>query len=533
MLAVGVWLLVVAAHACRLAGAHGRLRGVVSRSVPLDDDRRSSLSRIARDIGLPCLPEIRVSEEIEAPQVVGVVRPVVLLPAMVASLTPAERTMTICHELVHVRRRDIALGWVPAIAERLFFFHPLARLAAREYLVAREAACDAAVLRVLGVEPHDYGRLLVRLGISRSEPGFSAAGSSSSSSCLKRRLTMLDRSSSQAMRFYLPWMAVAALMLTLIPLRLVARASPEPLAEAALGAEPQSSAEPRVLESEIDRMLRDVERLTIDMRRLEDGAVVGAVEAELAQREVQEQAREVERRARAEARQVERASEVRAQAEEAERRARTETREVQRLAEAQARLAQAASTEAAAAARQAEIELQRSLAETQSALRMLAEQQSGAAKGSPQVELEVSQRRMRELIELRQQLERRREATSSFNENHPERQAVQKAREALEQQIRQLVDQLKTQPAAQSPDYAKLRELERALALERRATDAASLEKLFAQLEQLRRSQAEINAERSKLMEQQERLKEYEQRISAEVAKMLEQLKRLRAGQQF
>ena len=35
--------------------------------------------------------------------------------------------MALAHELMHVRRRDVLLGCLPALAERLYFFHPLVR----------------------------------------------------------------------------------------------------------------------------------------------------------------------------------------------------------------------------------------------------------------------------------------------------------------------------------------------------------------------------------------------------------------------
>ena len=81
--------------------------------------------------------------------------------------------MALAHELMHVRRRDVLLGCIPALAERLYFFHPLARLAAREYVIAREAACDAAVVRALDVPADDYGRLLLRLGVTRRDLSWS------------------------------------------------------------------------------------------------------------------------------------------------------------------------------------------------------------------------------------------------------------------------------------------------------------------------------------------------------------------------
>jgi beta-lactamase regulating signal transducer with metallopeptidase domain len=177
-----------------------------------------------------------VSDSVVSPQVVGLLRPRVLLPReRLARLAPAELAMVLCHELAHLRRRDLWLGWVPALAERLFFFHPLAALAAREYALAREAACDAAVLAVLGEAPQAYGRLLLNLGISPRAASFplaAAATAAPSRQHLKRRLEMLDHAS-QKLRAPVAWGALVALfaLAALVPFRVVA-ADPAPAREA-------------------------------------------------------------------------------------------------------------------------------------------------------------------------------------------------------------------------------------------------------------------------------------------------------------
>lgn len=45
--------------------------------------------------------------------------------------------------------------------QSLFFFHPLVWLAAREWQVAQESACDELAIRLARVSPADYGALLV------------------------------------------------------------------------------------------------------------------------------------------------------------------------------------------------------------------------------------------------------------------------------------------------------------------------------------------------------------------------------------
>lgn len=223
--AVLLWLALVLVHAVRLIHAHRVLRGIVRRSIAWPDDETADL---ARRLGLKRTPQVRLSGEIDTPQVCGVWTPVVLVPAeTMHAFTAGERSMTLCHELMHIRRRDLAFGWIPACAERLFFFHPLARVAAREYITAREAACDAGAMRALGVSAGDYGRLLVRLGIGSARPALSAGGSPFSATSLKRRLHMLEREGHPNVSRRWGW-AVAIAAAALIPMQLVARTPAAP-----------------------------------------------------------------------------------------------------------------------------------------------------------------------------------------------------------------------------------------------------------------------------------------------------------------
>ena len=132
--------------------------------------------------------------------------------------------MALCHELAHVKRADLWLGCVPALAERIFFFHPLVRLAVREYALCREAACDAAVIDALEASPRDYGRLLLALGVSPGRMAAAAAGASWSFSALKRRITMLREPESQSWtRRAIAATVITAAIAAIVPLRLGAR----------------------------------------------------------------------------------------------------------------------------------------------------------------------------------------------------------------------------------------------------------------------------------------------------------------------
>jgi beta-lactamase regulating signal transducer with metallopeptidase domain len=224
---VGVWAVGLGVSLLRTLRSWRRTRAVVARSLPGDEGLHALVRELSARMALGRTVDVRVSAEVETPLIVGGRRPVILVPAEgFAALSADQQRMALCHELAHLKRGDVWLGCVPAAAERCFFFHPLARLAAREYAFWREAACDDAVLTTLGASPQSYGRMLLALGVSRRTATFSAAGAAWSFGNLKRRLTMLDRTSPPSLRGrILAAGAVAVAMLAIVPIKVVARSA--------------------------------------------------------------------------------------------------------------------------------------------------------------------------------------------------------------------------------------------------------------------------------------------------------------------
>jgi beta-lactamase regulating signal transducer with metallopeptidase domain/peptidoglycan hydrolase CwlO-like protein len=195
------------------------LRRLIADAAPaVDPELVARFRRLRAEIGVGDVL-LRLSAAVETPQVAGVFRPVVILPAH-SRLAADELEMTLAHELVHVRHRDLLLGLLPALAERLLFFHPLARLAAREHSLAFEAACDAAVLERLAPSPRAYGRLLLKLSLVPSSP-LPAAVAVVTQRTLHRRLQML-LSSPRPARSHWGWLALPAAVALLLPIRLTA-----------------------------------------------------------------------------------------------------------------------------------------------------------------------------------------------------------------------------------------------------------------------------------------------------------------------
>ena len=228
-------------RAARALSAGRRLR----RSArPIEDPAiLAQAESIARRLGLSRTPEVMLSEELSAPQVMGLLRPAVLLPT---GLADADRDLALGHEFAHLVRRDLWFGLVPAFCERLFFFHPLARLAAREYALAREAACDARVLGALDAPAERYGRLLIRFGAIPRRAAFAATGASPTFHLLKRRLLMMQNPTPSGRRAW-PWLVLAGALgvVALAPFRLTAKAE-EPKGDRTVKAQDTVAAEPVV-----------------------------------------------------------------------------------------------------------------------------------------------------------------------------------------------------------------------------------------------------------------------------------------------
>ena len=223
---IGLWLGGLVVATALAISQWRRVGALLARSHEVDADVAALVGRLSSRAGVSSPPDVRFSDEAEAPMVTGVLRPTILLPTRRwASLSASQQEMAICHELLHIGRGDLWLGLVPLVAERIFFFHPLAHVAAREYVVAREAACDAAVLRVLEAEPCEYGRLLVTLGVAPVPGGVAASGAADSFSSLKRRIGMLDHGLPSVTVRLAGWVLAAAAVAALVPLTLVERPS--------------------------------------------------------------------------------------------------------------------------------------------------------------------------------------------------------------------------------------------------------------------------------------------------------------------
>ena len=101
---------------------------------------------------------------IDSPVLIGIVRPVILLPAsLLSGLTPEEVEAILAHELAHIRRHDYLANLVQMIIETLLFYHPCLWWVSNALREDREYICDDFAVHRAGTNSLVYVKTLTHL----------------------------------------------------------------------------------------------------------------------------------------------------------------------------------------------------------------------------------------------------------------------------------------------------------------------------------------------------------------------------------
>jgi beta-lactamase regulating signal transducer with metallopeptidase domain len=136
-----------------------------------------------------------VTDSVRSPALFGFVRPRLLLPrGLVETLSLEELQHVFLHELAHLKRRDIYLGWLVSLLQVIHWFNPLVWFALCRLRSDQELACDRLVLSTMTAgEPAKYGQTIVKLFEQFSQINYlpSMAGIMEDTSQLERRIRMI------------------------------------------------------------------------------------------------------------------------------------------------------------------------------------------------------------------------------------------------------------------------------------------------------------------------------------------------------
>ena len=163
------WILLFIATAClvlaavTVIGSFSTVAAALRSAMPAASREIALLNAARKRIGVAYAIDLVRSPISEAPAVLGVLRPLIILPADGPdALEDDELESLLCHECAHVARRDNLLAVIVGVVRALFWFNPLVWLAHRRLAEEREKACDEIVADN-GQRAETYAQALVKV----------------------------------------------------------------------------------------------------------------------------------------------------------------------------------------------------------------------------------------------------------------------------------------------------------------------------------------------------------------------------------
>lgn len=180
------------------------------------------LARQVRILGLGFTPAIAYSRKVLVPTVVGVLRPMILIPAALATnLTPDQVEALLTHELAHLSRYDHLVNLLQRVIEAFEFFHPGVWYVSKLIRAEREHCCDDRVLAA-GGRAASYASSLVEIAElclsgspARTDNPTALTLATQKSQLHHRVLRLLGVADHEQVRLSRPWMIIAVLFITI------------------------------------------------------------------------------------------------------------------------------------------------------------------------------------------------------------------------------------------------------------------------------------------------------------------------------
>ncbi len=118
---------------------------------PAQDGLREMLARLSERMGVRRAVRLMQSAMVQAPTVIGWLRPVVLIPVgCLTGLSAAQVEAILAHELAHIRRHDYLVSVIQSVVEALLFYHPAVWWVSKQMRRERESCCDDVAVKLSG-----------------------------------------------------------------------------------------------------------------------------------------------------------------------------------------------------------------------------------------------------------------------------------------------------------------------------------------------------------------------------------------------
>ena len=170
---VAIWFAGVLLFSLRTAGGFFLVARLRRRdSAPVATELLSLCRDLQQRLGITRAVRYCESLHLDAPAVLGWLRPVVFLPVTaLTGLSEGQLRAVIAHELAHIRRFDAFVNLFQVAVETLLFYHPAVWWLSKRVRAERENCCDDVALSICG-NPAEYARALALMEQWRVAPSF-------------------------------------------------------------------------------------------------------------------------------------------------------------------------------------------------------------------------------------------------------------------------------------------------------------------------------------------------------------------------
>ncbi|HEV9038601.1 MAG TPA: M56 family metallopeptidase [Puia sp.] len=138
------------------------------KNQPAPEEWQQRLGRLLEKLGIARPVSLLESALVKVPVVVGMLKPVILVPmGMLVHLSADQVESILLHELAHIRRKDYLFNFIQHVIDTMFFFNPALRWISSLIRAERENCCDDIAIRETGsrrrliealVSFHEYGQ---------------------------------------------------------------------------------------------------------------------------------------------------------------------------------------------------------------------------------------------------------------------------------------------------------------------------------------------------------------------------------------
>ena len=163
-----VWLLILHGLGMLVVGMSlqrqwRRVRSLVNNATAPSADLLNEFDSVVARLATRRVPKLLISDNTDAPFATGITSPVVVLPSSVVNLLDQRQIRIILsHEVAHIQRKDLIVGWCEAVLKAIWWFHPVMWWLTRQLRSTREECCDDELVSRHLAQPDQYCDTLIQ-----------------------------------------------------------------------------------------------------------------------------------------------------------------------------------------------------------------------------------------------------------------------------------------------------------------------------------------------------------------------------------